>query len=709
MSTFPPPVPKPANAGAAKTALAQTTGAYVNIRNGPGTNYRDIGDLRRNTLVAYFPATRRGDGWIWIEQFGIGGWVLTNVVGFEDVVAPTPPPPDRATPFDGRIGMWHWKGDSVPEGTIDELARNLKANAPGVNQLWVKTSDITPSAGAQWQGFWDTKRALAVDGPAAIDRWVAGLGRHGIEFVAWCIPRGINVAAEADLIVQACQRPGVKAMVLDVEPYEGFWVGGREAVRALMTRVRRALPGSFHIGLCIDPRRQWFEKIHPFEWQPFVNSVHPMAYWATFRRPPDEVLAETWDVWGSYGKPIIPALQGDAPVTDMQTASTLSVNRHGARGVSWWRLGVMGPSELRTAGRALGNNSTTPPPNTIEYGETQVVRPTDSGFSSFSFTGQQELQEFLGVWGWKVFFKGTETQTSKVTAKWTPVIRESGKYEVAAFVPGRNATTANARFKIHGVRGAGSEVLVTVNQSTQRNVWVTLGVFDIDKAAVNAGVVFLNDLTGETGQLIAFDAVRWRQVLDRPNNGGGNVPPPFSGDGYDAPIGTADERRTAKLWPGRWLDASPFGRLYFVGTPSEAYHTGADLNLPNDADRGVPVYACASGEVVFASRLPTWGNVIIIKHDPLASNGQVMYSRYGHVGEMLVRVGDRVRRGQQVSVVSNAFGRWAFHLHFDLSPTTILETNPSHWPGKDRDATFTHYVDPREYIMANRPRGSVVG
>ncbi|MCA9909266.1 MAG: M23 family metallopeptidase, partial [Anaerolineae bacterium] len=198
--------------------------------------------------------------------------------------------------------------------------------------------------------------------------------------------------------------------------------------------------------------------------------------------------------------------------------------------------------------------------------------------------------------------------------------------------------------------------------------------------------------------------MRWRQILDTPiGDGNGNVPA-YAGDGYDSPIGTEAERRGTKVWPGSWLDASPFGRLYFVGTPSEAYHTGADLNLPQDADRGKPVYACASGEVVFASRLPTWGNVVVIRHDPLVTNGKVMYSRSAHVGDMLVQVGDRVERGQQISTVSNAFGRWAYHLHFDLSPTTILESHPEHWPGKDRDATFLHYVDPKDFILANRPR-----
>ncbi|NJO83057.1 MAG: hypothetical protein HC828_09695 [Blastochloris sp.] len=52
----------------------------------------------------------------------------------------------------------------------------------------------------------------------------------------------------------------------------------------------------------------------------------------------------------------------------------------------------------------------------------------------------------------------------------------------------------------------------------------------------------------------------------------------------------------------------------------------------------------------------------------------------------------------------DAFGRFAFHLHFDLSPTSILESNPEHWPGRDRNAVFRNYIDPREFIAANRPR-----
>jgi murein DD-endopeptidase MepM/ murein hydrolase activator NlpD len=216
--------------------------------------------------------------------------------------------------------------------------------------------------------------------------------------------------------------------------------------------------------------------------------------------------------------------------------------------------------------------------------------------------------------------------------------------------------------------------------------------------------VSLNDLTGESGREIAFDAIRFRQLIAPPPASGGGSTSQYVADGYESPIGTDQERQSATVWPGEWLDASPFARLYFVGTPQEAYHTGADLNLPRDADARSPVYATANGIVTFASRLPVWGNVIIIRHDPLITTGRVFYSRYGHVQDMTVEVGDRVKRGQSIARVGNAFGRYAFHLHFDISPTRILETNPEHWPGRNLDNLLANYVDPRDFILKNRPR-----
>ena len=697
MTTYPAPVPKPATAGAPQSVIAITAQAYVNIRNGPGTQYRDIGDLRKYSLCAVYPNTRTRDGWVWIEQFSIGGWVLGTLVTFEPVTAPPPIPPQQVTPYRNKVAVWHWRGDSVPENSIEEFAQNLRRNAPNVSQVWVKISDYTREAGAQWMGYWDNKRALAIDGVASIDRWVQVLTQYGLEFHAWAVPRGADTEAEARLLIQACTRANVKSLILDVEPYAGFWLGTREAVRALMARLRRGIPPTFHIGMCVDPRSRHYNSIYPLEWQPFVNSVHPMVYWETMRRTPEDVLKETFDVWGSYGKPIIPALQADAPADSMRAAHTLATQRHNVQGLSWWRIGVI--SQWSVINTPIQPNTQPPPPGTV-YGPEQMIKPTDSRFQRFSYTGKDELIPFDGTWGWTSFYKATETRTSKMVGRWTPEITTSDKYEIAVFVPARHATTKNARFKLHGVKGTGTELLITVDQSQYRNQWVTLGVFDLDKTTANAGTIFLNDLTGEIGKEIAFDAIRWRRVIQLD---GDTIPEGFA-DGYDQPMGTEAERRGKAVWGGKWLDASPFGRLYFIGTPNEAYHTGADLNLPGDADAHSTVYAAASGIVTFANSLPVWGYTIIIRHDPLPNSTQVMYSRSAHLEVMYVEPGQRVKRGDPIGKIGNAFGRWAYHLHFDLSPTTILETNPAHWPGTNRTATFANYVDPKEFITANRPK-----
>lgn len=696
MSGFPSPVPKPSNAGAGQTALAKTQATFVNLRTGPGTNYQDIGDIRNNTVLVYYPASKRPDGWVWVEQFNAAGWVSTSVISFQNIVAPTPIP-NQTTPYDGKIGIWHWKGDVLPENSIEDVVRNIKQTAPYVTQLWVKISDATPRDGAQWQGYWDTKRNLAIDGPQSIDRWVQVLTAYGMEFHAWSVPKGTHMEAETNILIQACTRPGVKSLILDVEPYAGFWEGGQAGIRPFMTRLRRSIPGSFHIGMGVDPRRHHYATIFPQEWYPFVNSIHPMDYWATFQRSPEDVLRETYEIWGNYGRPIIPILDADARPEDMNTAINVAVQGYKAPGLSWWRLGTITPAGWRVINQPITPGQQPPPVDTNPgTGDEIVVRPNDPGFAKGTYTGKEEFQSFQGTWGWPVYYKVTEPTTSKVWARWSPSIKQSGRYELAVFVAARHGTTHNARYKVNNVKGSTGEIIVSVDQYRYSNQWVPLGVFDLDKATPNAGTVFLNDLTGETGLEIGFDALRWRQVVS-----GGS---PYTADGYDVPIGTNTERRSAQVWPGQWYDASPFAKLYFVGTPQEAYHTGADLNLPRDADAHTVVYAAASGVVTFAGRLPTWGNVIIIKHDSLPNSTTVLYSRSAHVEEIGVKVGDRVGRGQPVAKVGNAFGRYAYHLHFDLSHTTILESNPAHWPGKNLQVLLANYINPRDFIINNRPR-----
>ena len=470
-----------------------------------------------------------------------------------------------ATPYDGKVAAWHWKGNSIAEESIEALVRTIKTWAPHITQIWVKTSD-----GEHWQGQFDTDRNLAIDSVASVDKWVRILEASGMEFHAWAVVKGQNVTAEADRIIEVCNRPGVRSMVLDVEPFSGFWTVGREPIRPLMTRIRRGVGGRFHIAMAVDPRPQHKLRIFPEEWRPFINSVHLQLYWNTFQRPVIAVLDEGFNTWSDFGLPIFPVLPGSAPRDEINQGREYVVNRHGADGISWWRLGVIGPIEFPAINHPItpgDGDGEEPPPAQGRYGIEVLVNPDKPQYRDGAHSGANPatlFQSFRSTWGWTTKYKATSSTSSTVWARWDPQLVASGWYEVSVFVAARHATTDRARYKLHGVLGATRELEIPVSQSRYYNQWVPLGVFQFDANNAAAGVVFLNDLTGEADKEIAFDAVRWRQIV-------GIIPTDkYLADGYDSPVGTATERAETKIWPGQWFDATGYDRLYRIGTPSQA-------------------------------------------------------------------------------------------------------------------------------------------
>ena len=56
-----------------------------------------------------------------------------------------------------------------------------------------------------------------------------------------------------------------------------------------------------------------------------------------------------------------------------------------------------------------------------------------------------------------------------------------------------------------------------------------------------------------------------------------------------------------------------------------------------------------------------------------------------------------MQRGQQICTVGEYLpDNW--HLHFDISHTTVLKTVPGHWPGDNLDAVLKDYTDPMAFI-----------
>jgi murein DD-endopeptidase MepM/ murein hydrolase activator NlpD len=91
----------------------------------------------------------------------------------------------------------------------------------------------------------------------------------------------------------------------------------------------------------------------------------------------------------------------------------------------------------------------------------------------------------------------------------------------------------------------------------------------------------------------------------------------------------------------------------FLGRP--AMHTGLDFR----AASGDPVRATANGKVVSSGWTGGYGRMVEIDH------GNGLSTRYGHLSEIGVRVGDQVRIGQVVGAVGSTGRSTGPHLHYE--------------------------------------------
>jgi murein DD-endopeptidase MepM/ murein hydrolase activator NlpD len=132
---------------------------------------------------------------------------------------------------------------------------------------------------------------------------------------------------------------------------------------------------------------------------------------------------------------------------------------------------------------------------------------------------------------------------------------------------------------------------------------------------------------------------------------------------------------TPRGWPvtGGWI-SSGFGRRADPFTGHTAYHEGVDI-----ADRmGSPIRAMAAGVVSWAGPREGYGLLVEINH----GNGQ--FTRYGHASAVLVRVGDRVEKGQSIALVGSTGRSTGPHVHFEvirdgqhLNPLPYLQADKS--------------------------------
>jgi hypothetical protein len=101
-------------------------------------------------------------------------------------------------------------------------------------------------------------------------------------------------------------------------------------------------------------------------------------------------------------------------------------------------------------------------------------------------------------------------------------------------------------------------------------------------------------------------------------------------------------------------------------------------------------------ERVTAAGYTVFGNLIVVR--TTLPDGAEVYCRYAHVENLQVKAGDAVRPGQHLADVGNAYGNYAYHLDFAISPTKVLAVTPWDWPGADLARVYQDYVDPVSFI-----------
>ncbi len=104
-----------------------------------------------------------------------------------------------------------------------------------------------------------------------------------------------------------------------------------------------------------------------------------------------------------------------------------------------------------------------------------------------------------------------------------------------------------------------------------------------------------------------------------------------------------------------WM-TSKFGMRKSPFTGKRKMHEGVDIA----ARTGTPIHASADGIVSQARTAPGYGKLVVIDH------GYGYKTYYAHNSKIHVKVGQRVKRGDQISAVGNTGSSTGSHLHYEV-------------------------------------------
>jgi murein DD-endopeptidase MepM/ murein hydrolase activator NlpD len=115
--------------------------------------------------------------------------------------------------------------------------------------------------------------------------------------------------------------------------------------------------------------------------------------------------------------------------------------------------------------------------------------------------------------------------------------------------------------------------------------------------------------------------------------------------------------RTPSIWPtDGWLTSSYMAARIHPIHGDARPHEGIDVSAP----MGAPIRSSAGGLVIDAGNELGFGLLVTIDH------GYGVVTRYAHCSKILVRVGQRVKRGEVIALVGNTGIATGPHLHYEV-------------------------------------------
>lgn len=114
----------------------------------------------------------------------------------------------------------------------------------------------------------------------------------------------------------------------------------------------------------------------------------------------------------------------------------------------------------------------------------------------------------------------------------------------------------------------------------------------------------------------------------------------------------------AMMWPlpGNYRITSPYGYRIHPVLRVRKFHSGIDIG----AENGTKILAANDGVVIFAGWKGSYGNLVGIDH------GGKITTFYAHSSRILVKNGQKVKKGQAIALVGSTGRSTGNHLHFEV-------------------------------------------